>query len=76
MIRKISVLFGLLCFALGFAQEFQVKQDDDDILFFNQTEQSIEVWVRMQQIAVNEVVQPGEMKKFINPAFLTKEDLR
>ena len=69
-----SLLIAFAC-QLVFAQQFQVKQDDDAILFFNESQQTVEVWVRMQQLAVNEVVIPGEMKKFVHPEFLTPADL-
>ena len=74
MIRKIGVMMMSLFCATSFAQEFEIKQDDDDVLFFNQSEQTVEVWVRMQQMAISEVVKPGEMKKFVNSDYLTKED--
>lgn len=75
MIRIVSTVFGLMLSVLAFAQNFEIKQDDDDVIFFNQSENSIEVWLRMQNIAFNELVKPGEMKKVINPNYLTEEDL-
>ena len=65
----------LLLAGLTFAQQFQIKQDDDAILFFNESKQTVEVWLRIQQLAVNEVVVPGEMKKFVHPEYLKPEDL-
>lgn len=75
MIRKVSLVLAFLMSALAASQNFEVKQDDDDIIFFNQTENSVEVWLRMQNIAFNELLKPGEMKKVINPNYLTLEDL-
>lgn len=75
MIRKVSVFMGMIFSILASAQNFEIKQDDDDIIFFNQTEKSIEVWLRMQNIAFNELVKPGEAKKVVNPNYLTEEDL-
>lgn len=76
MVRKISVVLGLMLFVWSSAQEFQIKQDDDDILFFNESEQTYEIWLRVQGTAYNEIVLPGQMKKIINSSHLTKEDLR
>lgn len=73
---RISLTFVcLFAFQILFGQNLTVKQDDDDILFFNESNQTIELWFRMQQKAINQIILPGKMKKFDNPKFLTREDL-
>ena len=73
--KKLLLLITILGIQILLAQEFKIKQDDDAILFFNESEQTVEVWVRMKDMAINEVVAPREMKKFNNPDYLTPEHL-
>ncbi|MDO5656334.1 MAG: hypothetical protein Q4G27_09365 [Flavobacteriaceae bacterium] len=58
-----------------FAQEVKIKQDDDQILIFNESDHTVEVWVRLNKLAFNEVLISGEMKKLKHPKYLTPEDL-
>lgn len=71
---QLTLLLAVI-FECVLAQQFKIRQDDDQILFFNESDRSVEVWVRMQDIAVNEVVIPGELKKFTHPEFFSPGDL-
>ena len=73
--KKIGGLVFMLLILMVNAQEFKIQQEDDDILFFNESKQTVEVWVRMQKIAINQIVPPGVLKKFDNPEYLKNDDL-
>lgn len=73
--KKFGLLILICWMNLVGAQEFKVKQSDDDILLTNNAKVSQEVWVRLNDLAINEYIQPGQTKKYINPEFFTQEKL-